>query len=125
MVNFILRDNFEGVELQLNGSGYNHSQGSDIGALVAKSGYPVPDDKSFDGKSKDASLLVGGNFADNRGNATLFVSYKETNALLQSERDFSACALGSNRLTGFTCTGSGTQRQRPRDRCDRRLHQWS
>lgn len=109
VVNFILRDNFEGVELQLNGSGYNHSQGSDIGALVKRSNYPVPDDKSFDGKSKDASLLVGGNFADNKGNATLFVSYKETNALLQSERDFSACALGSNRLTGFTCTGSGTQ----------------
>lgn len=108
VVNFILRDNFEGVEVQLNGSGYNHSQGNAVGALVNKAGFPVPDDKSFDGKSRDASLLVGGNFADNRGNATLFVSYKETDPLLQSERDFSACALGSSVTTGFSCVGSGT-----------------
>lgn len=108
VVNFILRDNFEGVELQLNGSGYNHSQGNAVGPLVTKAGYPLPDDKNFDGKSRDTSLLVGGNFADNRGNATLFVSYKETDALLQSERDFSACALGSSVTTGFSCVGSGT-----------------
>ncbi|WP_223469163.1 TonB-dependent receptor domain-containing protein [Massilia soli] len=108
VVNFILRDNFEGVEVQLNGSGYNHSQGNAVGPIVSRAGYPVPDDKNFDGKSKDVSVLMGGNFADNKGNATVFFSYKETDALLQSERDFSACALGSSTTTGFGCVGSGT-----------------
>ena len=39
---------------------------------------------------------MGGNFADGKGNATVFFSYKKDDALLQSERDFSACALGSS-----------------------------
>ena len=47
-------------------------------------------------------MLMGSNFADGRGNATLFVGYRETDALLQSERDYSACTLGS------TCSPAST-----------------
>jgi hypothetical protein len=37
----------------------------------------------------------GSNFADDKGNATLFVGYRNIDDLLQSERSYSACALGS------------------------------
>ena len=108
VVNFILRDNFEGVEVQANLSGYNHQQGNGAARAVAASNNPLPGDAKFDGKTKDASVLVGGNFADNRGNATLYFSYKETDPMLQSQRDFTACALSGSE-DGFSCVGSGTQ----------------
>jgi outer membrane receptor protein involved in Fe transport len=115
VVNFILDDKFQGVELELNHSFFNHRQQNAAGVsdIVSTRGltnptqFKVPGDKSADGKSTNFSVLVGSNFADNRGNATLFASYKRDNALLQSERDFSACSLGSN-AAGFVCGGSGT-----------------
>ena len=108
VVNFIMRDNFEGVEVQANLSGYNHRQHNDVSSVVQSRGYPVPDNARFDGKTKDLSVLLGGNFADNKGNATLYFSYKEADAALQSQRDFTSCAL-SGGATGFACSGSGTQ----------------
>ena len=85
VVNFIMNDQFEGVQVELNVSGYNHQPGQPTSSPAARatSGFPVPGNKSFDGQSKDASLLIGGNFADGKGNATLFFSYKKDDALLQ------------------------------------------
>ncbi|GAB3447101.1 TonB-dependent receptor [Massilia solisilvae] len=108
VVNFIMKDSFEGVEFQANVSGSNHQQHSDeVQAVVNKKGFPLPGNKSFDGKKYDFSLLAGSNFADNKGNATFFVSHKHADALLQSERDYSACSLGASD-PGFACSGSGT-----------------
>src|SRR5262249_18392801 len=45
--------------------------------------------------------------ANNKGNATVFFGYKLDEAVLQRDRDYSACTLGSN-ASGFTCSGSGT-----------------
>ncbi|TYQ17315.1 UNVERIFIED_ORG: TonB-dependent receptor-like protein [Zoogloea ramigera] len=115
VVNFIMIDNFEGVQVELNGSGYNHQQNNPhgVGDVVAgrSVGNPTqfqrPGNKSFDGRSKDASLLIGGNFAEGKGNATVFFSYKKDDALLQSERDFTSCALTAS-AAGYGCGGSGT-----------------
>jgi iron complex outermembrane receptor protein len=108
VVNFILKDNFEGVEIQGNISGANHKQHNDEAqAVVNQKGYPLPGNHNFDGKKYDFSLLAGSNFADNKGNATFFVSHRHTDALLQSERDFSSCSLGASD-PGFACSGSGT-----------------
>jgi iron complex outermembrane receptor protein len=52
-------------------------------------------------------LLMGGNFDNNKGNATLFFSYKKEDALLQSERDFTACSLSAS-AAGYACGGSST-----------------
>ncbi|MEN9543850.1 MAG: hypothetical protein RLZZ598_683 [Pseudomonadota bacterium] len=115
VVNFIMNDKFEGVQLQLNHSFYNHQQQDAAGVATIVAGraatnpkeFKVPGDKGDDGKSTDFSLLIGSNFAGNKGNATVYFGYKRDHALLQSERDFSACSLGSN-AAGFVCGGSGT-----------------
>ena len=116
VVNFIMNDRFEGVQIELNGSGYNHKQQNTAGVadLVNKRAatnpkeFKVPGDiNSLDGRVKDVSLLMGGNFAENKGNATLFFSYKKEDALLQSQRDFTACSLSAS-TAGFACGGSGT-----------------
>jgi iron complex outermembrane receptor protein len=107
VVNFILNDRFEGVQVEINHSFYNHQQHNAVGDVVRARGFEVPDDKSSDGKVDDINITMGGNFADGKGNATLFFGYKEEDALLQSERDFSACSLApaGNR---FVCSGSST-----------------
>jgi iron complex outermembrane receptor protein len=113
VVNFIMRKDFEGVMGEVNYSFYQHEQSNGLAAVVAgrAAGNPVqfrvPGDVDHDGEQTDVSLTIGGNFANNKGNATVFFGYKKDNAVLQSERDYSACTIGST-ATAFTCSGSGT-----------------
>jgi outer membrane receptor protein involved in Fe transport len=115
VVNFIMNDRFEGVQIDANYSGFNHHQQGTGGvadlvkaaAQTNPSQFTVPGNAGFDGRSKDISLLMGGNFEGGKGNATLFLSYKQQDALLQAQRDFSACSLSSSK-TGFSCGGSST-----------------
>jgi outer membrane receptor protein involved in Fe transport len=115
VVNFIMNDRFEGVQIELNGSGYNHKQQDTAGvadlirarAAGNSAEFKVPGDVGLDGRVKDVNMLMGGNFADNKGNATIFLSYKKEDAVLAASRDFTACALASS-AAGFSCGGSGT-----------------
>ncbi len=119
VVNFIMNDRFEGLQIDLNHSFYNHYQHSDhIADLVAarEAGNPsefhVPGNVN-DGTVNGISFLMGSNFADNKGNATLFFNYRKDDKVLQSARDFSACALNNNNrkprlATDFVCAGSAT-----------------
>jgi outer membrane receptor protein involved in Fe transport len=117
VVNFIMNDRFEGVQAEVNQSFYNHQQNNPSGVADVINGrastnpaqFKVPGDKSSDGKITDANLLMGANFANGKGNATVFFNYKKEEALLQSERDFSSCALGTPTAAGlWTCGGSST-----------------
>lgn len=115
VVNFILNDKFEGVQIDANHSFFNHQQDGTAGvagivagrAATNPANFAVPGDKGRDGNSLDASLLIGSNFANGKGNATVYFGYKRDNALLQSQRDFSACSLTSS-AAGFACGGSNT-----------------
>jgi outer membrane receptor protein involved in Fe transport len=127
VVNFIMNDKFEGVQLEANQSFYNHQQnGGGVADMVKAraisnpTNFQIPSDKSSDGKIFDMSMLMGGNFAGGKGNATAFFSYKKEDPLLQAARDFSACSIGNattantNVINGITfgpglrCGGSGT-----------------
>lgn len=127
VVNFIMNDKFEGIQIDTSYSFYQHNQnGGPVAdmirarALTNSAEFKIPGDISADGKIGDFSLLMGSNFANNKGNATLFFGYKKEEALLQSERDFSACSIGNSTSAasatingtafgpGFRCGGSGT-----------------
>jgi outer membrane receptor protein involved in Fe transport len=115
VVNFIMNDNFQGVQIDANYSGFNHRQQGTGGvadlvrerAKANANEFKLPGNASFDGRSKDVSLLMGGNFEGNKGNATLFLSFKRQDALLQASRDYSACSLSSS-AAGYSCGGSST-----------------
>ncbi|MCV2357834.1 TonB-dependent receptor [Paucibacter sp. TC2R-5] len=109
VVNFILKENFQGVEFDGSYQFFNHQQGNAVGDVVTARGFPVPGNKSADGKVKEFSVTVGGNFADNKGNAVLNFTAHREDALLQSERDFSSCSLGiASGGKAFNCGGSST-----------------
>jgi iron complex outermembrane recepter protein len=107
VVNFIMKDDFEGVEVDGQYSFYNHyNDDNQMQQRVNNRGFSKSPSSANDGDAYDLSILMGSNFADGKGNATVFIGYRDTNAILQSERDYSNCALQTN-LSGAT-TGGGT-----------------
>ena len=114
VINFIMNDKFEGLRIDVNHSFYNHQQNNPHGiadivaarALTNPRQFVVPGDVTSDGDIHDISMTLGGNFANGKGNATLFLGYKREDPVLQASRDFSACAL--NPGASFTCGGSST-----------------
>lgn len=117
VVNFIMNDKFEGVQIDANYSFYNHQQNNPNGVADIVAGraatnpteFQVPGNKSMDGEIGDLAITLGSNFAGGKGNATVFFAYHDQKALLASERDYSACALGGAGST-FVCGGSSTNR---------------
>ncbi len=71
VVNFILKDDFEGVELrtQLNQT----TEG--------------------DGEITDVSITLGSNFADDKGNAVIVFNYLDRRSIMTTDRSFSASVL--------------------------------
>jgi outer membrane receptor protein involved in Fe transport len=112
VVNFIMNDHFEGVQLDVSHSFYQHNQHSPIGDVVAAkeatnpAQFHNPGDVSSDGEQDQYSLIIGGNFDGGKGNATVFLGYQKQKPLLQSQRDFSACSLAATFGDGFACAGS-------------------
>ncbi len=87
VVNFILKDDFEGVQL-------------DVSNELSAAGW--------DANIFQSALTLGGNFADGRGNAILSVSYTNRESLLQGDREFSSLSLFDDGAGGFVSGGSGS-----------------
>jgi iron complex outermembrane receptor protein len=105
VVNFIMKDDFEGVQLDVNYNGYWHNNHNNFAQkTVAEAGFKQAPGEVWDGDEYSFGLTLGSNFADGRGNATMYFGYDNTSALLQSERDYSACALTSSAYCGGSST---------------------
>ena len=72
VVNIRMKRDFEGVQLD------------------GQSSYT----EESDGKSTSGSITMGGNFADDRGNAVLLISYDKRDAVFAGDRDFSTVSYG-------------------------------
>ncbi len=119
VVNFKLNTHFEGVKFTANYGFFNHHQDNDglSGTVLndhnANNGTsfaPAPNNVNT-GFTKDLAFVIGMNTADNQGNATAYVTYRNVQAVLQSKYDYSACTFASGYATGngkFDCGGSST-----------------
>jgi outer membrane receptor protein involved in Fe transport len=118
VVNFIMKDDFEGIQIDTQYGFYQHSNDYDTNGnlrdVIAQRGqtnpsqFKLPDDNVIDGYSKEITAIMGLNTDDGRGNLTAWFGYRSNDAVLQANRDYSACAIGSSSATGFTCGGSAT-----------------
>jgi iron complex outermembrane receptor protein len=93
-VNFILRDDFEGLEVSTQ---YGETSESD-------------------GKSVQYDVMFGSNFAEDRGNVTMYASHSTRDPVMMQDRDFSAIPLnaalgpsGSGNIPGGRVSLSGAQ----------------
>ncbi|MBX3480042.1 MAG: TonB-dependent receptor [Caulobacter sp.] len=121
VVNFIMKKDFEGVQLSGQYSFYQHNNDfNGVGkvreevtrrALTNPSQFQLPDDNVIDGYGKEVSLLMGVSAPDDRGNITAYVTYRNNDSILQAARDYSACSIANPaavRPNQFTCGGSST-----------------
>lgn len=112
VVNFIMKDDFEGFQFDVQFSGYQHSQGNDaVQREIAEAGFEQAPDDVTDGETISVNLLVGVNTEDGRGNLTGYLGYRDIKAITQDSRDFSACALDAGDFGGTVCSGSATNAQ--------------
>jgi len=78
VVNFILKDNFEGAELRAQ---FNQTS-------------------EGDGNTADISLTLGGNFDDDKGNAVVVFNYLDRDSILTTDRKFSEQVLADGNVNG-------------------------
>jgi len=111
VVNFIMRKDFEGVELDGTWSVFNAGNGnSTLEALQNVYNFANAPRDWWGGQSGDATLLVGSNTADGKGNITAYLSYRNVQPVLQSKRDFSACSISVVKHKNLhKCAGSANK----------------
>ncbi len=106
VVNFMMVDDFEGVKLDYQFSQYNHdNDNSRVQRFIKDNGYPVASGSETDGDINNMSLIIGGNFDNDRGNAVAYATYRKVDAVTQAGRDYSSCAMNED---ATDCFGSGT-----------------
>jgi len=107
VVNFIYRKNFEGVEFGGQYQIYDHdNDDSYLRSRLTAANFSNADSHVTDGRVSTLWGVMGANSSDGLGNVTAYVQYRNAQALLQSERDYSNCALASDNAGGFDCLGS-------------------
>ena len=121
VVNFIMKKDFEGIQIDAKYGFYQHHNDYDgVGnvraAIAARattnaSQFQLPDDNVSDGESRDVTLTMGVSAPDGKGNLTAYASYRNNNEVLQANRDYSACTIAaatSADPSTYTCGGSST-----------------
>jgi iron complex outermembrane receptor protein len=121
VVNFIMKKNFEGVQIDGQFSEFQHSNHqTGLQAIDAKEAaatgsalFNAPTGSVRDGERRDASILIGTNVADGKGNFTGYFTYHNQDPVRYGARDYSACEEFSNGdpNTGFTCLGSSNSNE--------------
>jgi iron complex outermembrane receptor protein len=112
VVNFIMKKDFEGVQMDVKGDMYQHSQHNDVVQRLltaAGPGFNIPKD-TRDGYGGDLSVIFGANAPDGKGNLTGYLVYHHQNPVLQGSRDFSSCQL-KVAASVPSCTGSPNSNQ--------------
>jgi outer membrane receptor protein involved in Fe transport len=107
VVNFIMKRNFEGLQLDAQGGAFQHQNENSISQVAAAAGQPFPKGSTWGGGQQSASLTWGRNFDDGRGNVTAFLGYRNLEGVGTSERDFMTCNLSAP-AAGFACSLSST-----------------
>jgi outer membrane receptor protein involved in Fe transport len=121
VVNFIMKKDFEGVEITSQYNFYWHE--NDFGGpgavklrdtidglnAINPSQFALPDSTVTDGEGKEFSVVMGVNSGDGRGNITAYATVFDSDEVMQGDRDYSACSLATAApLESFACGGSAT-----------------
>ena len=94
VVNFVMDTEFEGVRIDTNYSFYNHTNDNErIADIVDARNFPLPESSVNVGYTQDFSIAVGIGGAEGRGHATFYATYREVDAVLQDQFDYSSCTL--------------------------------
>ncbi|MFU8832854.1 MAG: TonB-dependent receptor plug domain-containing protein, partial [Wenzhouxiangella sp.] len=106
VANFILKRDFEGVEVDaLFGFNQASNSASNIRRVLENSGFD-PVGSRTDNATFDVSIVMGTNLANGRGNVTGYFRRVQNDGIDQGDRDFAQCALNEAGRETLTCSGS-------------------
>jgi len=105
VVNFVMKRNFEGVQIDGQLGVYQHKQHNKTVSRLFPTTVVNPKD-AWDGKSRDLSLVMGTNSPDGRGNVTAYLTYHDQDPVTQGKRDYSACQVNVSAAGVPSCAGS-------------------
>jgi outer membrane receptor protein involved in Fe transport len=109
VVNFILKDDLDGAMVDVQyGFSAHHNNNEFARSIIGANGYANARPSPVDGQKFEATVALGSNLGDNRGNVTAYFGYREVQPIIQADRDVSACAFdpaGTGNST-LTCGGS-------------------
>jgi len=121
VVNFIMKKDFEGLQIDAQYGFYQHNNDYDgvgnLRSVIATRGatnpaqFRLPDDNVSDGESRSVNITLGVSAPDGRGNVMAYAGYRNNNPILQADRDYSGCAIAAPAGAtpqSFTCGGSST-----------------
>ena len=111
VVNFILDTKLEGLRVDAQSSFYQHDNRNTVGirSLLTDAGFSDPKGNAVDGPIEDVDAAYGFGFAHGRGHVTVYGGYRQSGALTQAARDYSACTYSVDAPEGPpTCGGSTT-----------------
>jgi outer membrane receptor protein involved in Fe transport len=114
VVNFIMKTDFEGVQLDGTFGGDEHNNRDRFMQFVErKAGITPPTGTVWDGENDDFSVIMGTNAPDGKGNVTGYFEFKHTTPVTEGDRDYSDCLMDSavvapiaDGLKGPVCAGS-------------------
>ncbi len=112
VVNFILKKNFQGIQIDGQvGENWHEQHNEGVKALLT-AGHITPLTGSVhDGKNRNFNLMMGSSFADGQGNVTAYLNYYRQDAVPSGARDFGQCQLNPGSTDGINidslfCAGS-------------------
>ncbi len=118
VVNFIMKKDFEGLEVTAQYGQYFHHNDYDgpgnLRSVIEGRGetnpsqFQLPEDDVQTGFSREITAVMGVSSPDGRGNITAYAGYRKNNKVLGRDYDYSSCSLGGELDGEFTCGGSGT-----------------
>jgi iron complex outermembrane receptor protein len=111
-VNFVMDTHFTGVKIDGTYSFNNHSNNNQFYLNALKNfGAPTPQSSVNTGQNRDISIILGSNFADDKGNATAYFTFTSTSPAVGGQFDDAGCTIvgTSNKNGPLKCGGSVTQ----------------
>jgi iron complex outermembrane recepter protein len=123
VVNFKMKHDFEGIEIDQQINGFQHDQQNNYAQGILSEGLngagtPIASPgNQFGGIDRTSTMIMGVNGPNGKSNVTLYLTDAHTDPVLQGSRDFSECALDNSNLLGLTnnqalvCGGSSNSPQ--------------
>lgn len=108
VVNFIMKQNFQGLQIDAQaGVNWHHNHNDYAQRAIRDSGEVPPTGTTWDGHNRSAAITWGSNFNNDRGNVTAWFTYLDADPVRSGDRDFGGCQLAANaNLDGAECAGS-------------------